>query len=331
MRRRGLLLAAVVVCGIAGLAAGIVLAVELLSDRLPSGNRTWISGVDPSYDEVVRGRYWYDRTAARALAAELAAATEGTNWCLGWQILLTWDDYVAPQADIGSSRGPDQAADECARWVQLEVTYAYTSATSSREDNAALDVAASEPAVAQALRDHPAYQITASDLLREDRELNDSDVIGNAIAGLPLVLAEIGELDPLTVQPMADSNTDTNPNADANTSADTEADTDAGAPSETDGGPGVTFADREGEGGSDLWHANGRWILGGLAAVLLGAAAVLYAWGRFPVTRAGFAQLARPGGLSAPSAPINPRRALKLALARSSTREEHRVAGPSDR
>jgi hypothetical protein len=285
--RRTLVVVGAIVCGIASLALAFGLATVLVPRFLPTGSRATV--YRGSVEERANvGRHWYSEQDAAALSAELAAAVEGTDWCLGWSIVIDDDGVGADRADVGSSRSTTQPARSCGQYVEVAVTYAYTGSTSEQEDNAAFDVLSSDPEVTEAFLEHPAYQVSASDLLHEDRGTSRDDVIGNAIAGLPLVLAETGRLDPLTVQPVGEE------------TEGTEA---------TEGA--VEFADREGEGGSDLWRAHRLWLLGGGLAVALGLTIVLMAWAQFPANWFGLPPVTARGP---DGRPVNPRRALKAAL-----------------
>ena len=263
---------------LAAVAAVVVAVVPAVARSLPSGSRVTIARADAEAAGPST-RSWYDRPTADGLAAELAAALDGTDWCAGWRIVQI-DRYrggtsfgtAAGSVDEGSNLGVDRPADECPQWVEVVVLYGFTSASSSQEDNAELWVESSHGTVARSLAGHPAFDVSADDLLLEDRGENSSDVIGDAIAALPLALAEQGRIDPLTVEPVGDD-----------------------APA----GGEVAFADREGWGGSDAWRAERTTVLAGLVVALLGLAGLCLAF--VPLT---------------PRAPaVNPRRALKAALA----------------
>jgi hypothetical protein len=285
-----------VVVGGASAALLVALGVMYLQRSLPLGSRAPVNPVPPS-DQIDSGRSWYTSAEAEALSAELATAVEGTEWCLGWSIVVVDQAqvYARRQGDVGSNRGPDRSARNCAQWVEVEATYVYTSASSNDQDNAAFEVDSSDGELALAFGEHPAYEISADDLLHEDRGTGRDDVIGNAIAGMPLVLAETGRLDPLAVEPVDEG---------------------------TEGA--VTFADQEGEGGSDLWRGRGHWLAAAGLAVTLGLTVVLLAWLGVPARVFGMA----PATARGPDGrPVNPRRALKAALLRARLEEEQGALG----
>jgi hypothetical protein len=336
---RVLLFGGAVLSAVCALVAGGILAVDLYSDRVPSGNRTSMYDVRAD-DAVTSGRFWFDQQTAEGLSAELAAAVEGTDLCLGWAVLTsTGPTHYDIQGDIGSSRAPGVSARSCERWVELEVTYAYTTYSSPLYDNASLRVDANDARARRAIAEHPAYDIGVDELLREDAGLNEDDLIANAIAGMPLALADAGILEPLAVQPVSgeaaatpSASTTTAPAGGSSSSISTPTSTSTpttaptGEPSEVAADGTLTFADQEGEGGHDVWHAHRRRLLFGLAAIMLGVACLLYGWGGFPW---GFAALG--AHLRAPRRPVNPRRALEAALARANAPEETRAPGPSHR
>ncbi|HEY8547693.1 MAG TPA: hypothetical protein VIL36_21670, partial [Acidimicrobiales bacterium] len=185
----------------------VVMAAEYGGRILPTGSRTPIWEDASSDDPRVRNassRSWFDAVTAVALVAELDEGLGDSGWCAGWSIAV-YDQrriYDGLTSDIGSNRGVDRSAQDCDEWVELEVTYVYTESTSTLEDNAALEVRSSDLRVASVFDQHPAYDIGADDLLHEDLGHNTDDIIANAIGGLPLVLAELGEVDPLTVAPV---------------------------------------------------------------------------------------------------------------------------------
>jgi hypothetical protein len=278
----------------------LALVVDYVDSALPLGSRTSVSSTLPSDEQDFVGRFWYEDTEARALSAELATAAEGTDWCLGWAIIIVDDaQFGDEQADIGSSQGVNTSARTCPDWVEIEVVYHYTSSSSELEDNATFAVWSSDLDVAGVFEDHPTYQVSAADLLHEDRGDNRDDVIGNAIAGMPLVLSEAGVLDPVSVEPVAEG---------------------------TEGA--VTFADREGEGGSDLWRAEKTRLLVAGLVVALGLTLAFMAWARVP---SSFFGTPVPGARGPDGRPINPRRALKAALQRARIEEEQRGPGRSHR
>lgn len=300
---------------LAGAVLSVLVAVGLLvyvaglygGKVLPTGSRTTVS-VDAGSDDpgTVEGAYrsWFDSATAEALVAELAAGLEGSDWCAGWSIVqLDHGGFVGEVSDVGSNLGVGRSARDCGHWVELEVAYEYTRSSSSQEDNAVAEIESSDLRVANAFDQHPAYAISSSDLLHEDLGHNTDDIIANAVAGMPLVLAEAGEVDPLTVEPVEA------PAADGT----------------------VTFADAEGEGGSDVWRDNRAWLVVGLVTAGLGLAVLLWAWARLPVHRAGLWAILRPGGLAAQGRAVNPRRLLKAGLARPTSsdpsEEDNSVAG----
>jgi hypothetical protein len=246
----------VVLAGVLVLAVAVIVAVlvgQALMGALPSGNRVALARASAGGATAPSTRAWYDRDTADGLAAELDVALEGTDWCAGWRIVQQYSYGSASASgyalvDEGSNRGVDQPATVCTDWAQVVVLYGYTSSTSTREDNAELWVDASSPTLAADLARHAAFDVTADDLLREDRGQGSSDVIGNAIAALPLALADEGEIDPLTVEPAADGQ--------------------AG---------GVEFADNEGWGGSDVWRTERSTIAAGAIVALLGLAGLCLA------------------------------------------------------
>lgn len=270
----------VVVAGLlvlAALVAVVAALVPVLAGTLPTGRRVALAPGDADA-AAPSTRSWYDQATADGLAAELAAAVDGTDWCTGWRIVQLYS-YGGPGSrggselvDEGSNLGADRPAGGCLLWARVVVLYGYTSSTSPREDNAALWVESSDHGLAARLARHPAFDVDADDLLREDLGRNESDVIGDAIAALPLALADEGRIDPLTVEPVAEE-----------------------APS----GGGVEFADREGWGGSDVWRSERATILAGAVVALLGLA--------------GLCLCAVP--LRPRPQAVNPRRVLKAALA----------------
>lgn len=272
----------------------------------PSSDGSFDSSFDSSYSSYGVGadrfgRYWFDHATAESLVAELAAAVDGSHWCVGWSIVQQ-TELGTSEADVGSNRGLDVTARDCTDYVELQVGYQFTSSSSSLEDNAEARVVSSNNLVTNRFLQHPAYDISAADLLHEDLGHNGDDLLANAVAGLPLVLAESGDLDPLTVEPV-----------------ETDASEAAADPADPPDDGTVTFADAEGEGGNDLWRDNRTLLAVGLASILGGLAVVLWAWARLPLHRAGLAAIARPGGLAAQGRAVNPRRALKAAMARSQT------------
>jgi hypothetical protein len=315
-------IAAAWVCVIAAAVVAVALAVEGLDRVLPTGNRTSVSDVSPSDLQQEPGTYWYTLDQAEALSAELAAATEGTDWCVGWSIVLAgvvpYEDiaratpYTAAgvqetagfssstygeYADVGSSQGPGRSARDCQEWAEIEVVYEYTSTTGALEDNAAMQVWASDTAITEALRRHPALDLSADDLLHEDRGDNTDDVIANTIAALPQALAEQGAIDPLSVEPVA---------------ADTQ-----GA---------VSFDDAEGEGGMDALITNRIWllagafvVLGGLLLLCMALAQVPARWFQPATVASGprYGAAPAPGWGYGPTVSASPRKALKQQMARS--------------
>jgi len=312
------------VCAIAAGLIVVALGVDIVGRTLPTGSRTSVGGVGPSDQQSDVGPFWYTREQAEALSTELAAAVDGTTWCVGWSIVLAGEvpvedyAYVVPyetgiegggtsfgfgeHADVGSNRGPGRSARSCSEWAEVEVVYEYTSSTSPLEDNAGFAVRASDPVVEEALRVHPALQMSSDTLLHEDRGENTDDVIGNTIAALPLALAEQGRIDPLSVEPVA-----------------------AG----TEGS--VTFEDSEGEGGSDLLIANRTSLLVGALVVLAGLLLLCMAWGQVPARwfapmpgGSAWPTTAPPGAPGVPQRaagrPGNPRRTLKHQLERARVR-----------
>jgi hypothetical protein len=290
-RRKPLFLAAHVLA-LAAILVVVVVVITALGRTVPGG-RTVSLGAGVATD-ATPGRHWYDATSATGLAAELAAALDGTDWCAGWAIGQSYEpgpDLV----DVGSNLGVDRSARACPNWAEVHVSYVYTSATSNLEDNAGMWVEASDPAVRDALDEHGAFALSRQDLLHEDLGHNGDDVIGNAIAALPLALAEAGRIDPLTVEPVTPG---TAPDGAG-----------AGEPSAEPPAEGVEFADSEGWGGSDVWRAERGTIVAGAVLVLLGLAGLCLAATGFrppptPVTR------------------INPRRALKAAARNAPIPEE---------
>lgn len=302
---RGLVVGVALVSVLGAVGLLVVMAADYGGQALPTGSRSTVLAVDGSGPpEVVAGsaRTWFDAPTAQALVDELGAALEGSDWCAGWAVVQKDESQFRSLYDVGSNRGVDQSARACDHYVELAVTYHFTSSSSPLEDNAALRVHTSDLRLGNAYDLHPAYDITPTDLLHEDQGHNTDDILANAVAGLPLVLAEAGEIDPLTVAPVESD--DGGASGDADTSAD-------------DGT--VAFADAEGEGGSDVWRANRTALVVGLAAAGLGLAVLLWAWARLPVHRAGLAALVKPGGLAAQGRAVNPRRHLKAGLARSAT------------
>jgi hypothetical protein len=299
---------AVIVAGLVG---------QALMGALPSGNRVALARASAGGATAPSTRAWYDRDTADGLAAELDVALEGTDWCAGWRIVQQYSyggasASVHALVDEGSNRGVDQPATVCTDWAQVVVLYGYTSSTSTREDNAELWVDASSPTLAADLARHAAFDVTADDLLREDRGQGSSDVIGNAIAALPLALAEQGELDPLSVEPV-----------------------DAGS----DGA--VTFDDAEGEGGLDVLAANQTVLLVGALVILSGFTLLCMAWGQvparwFPPDAADFATARAPGSPGAGAPPpqsqprfSSPRRALKAQLRQANQANQSNERGGS--
>jgi hypothetical protein len=310
--------------GIAAVLVVLVLVVGIVGGMLPTGTRTSVLEVAPSHQQGDVRPLWYPPDQAAALTAELAAAVDGSDWCVGWSIVMDGDvpyqDIAVPPydingaepgnggsglrsgsygqyADVGSNRGPGLSARTCPRWAEVEVVFHYEAATSPFEDNAVLRVEASETVVSDALRTHPALQVSPDALLHEDRGDNTDDVIGNAIAALPLALAEQGRIDPLSVEPVA-----------------------AG----TEGA--VTFEDSEGEGGIDVLVANRTALLVGALVVLAGLVLLCMAAGQVPAR--WFPQEAGPGPWTSPHAG-NPRRALKEQMERAEARSSAAGQGGS--
>lgn len=314
---RGLVLGTALLSVVGAVLLLVVMAADYGGRVLPTGSRTTVM-VDAGSDDpgTVGGseRSWFDAPTARALSAELAAGLDGSDWCAGWSIVqVDGSQFGRELSDVGSNLGLDRSARECFRWVEVEVAYEFTSSSSPLEDNATLMVTASDARIANSFSQHPAYDISSSDLLHEDQGHNTDDILANAVAGLPLVLAEAGEIDPLTVAPVEGS--------------DNSEGGESGAPAD-DGT--VAFADAEGEGGSDIWRANRTALVVGLACAGLGLALLLWSWARLPVHRAGLAALVKPGGLAAQGRAVNPRRHLKAGLARSATevnKEDESAAG----
>jgi hypothetical protein len=340
--KRGLALSGAVCAGLLSLGLLAWLGIGAVARTLPTGTRTTVrvdtspdpdestgglldddvdfdvdaDPLDPSGDPYGSygsygadrfGRYWFDPATAESLVAELAAAVEGSHWCVGWSIVQQ-TELGSTEADVGSDRGLDVTARDCTDYVELQVGYQFTSSSSSLEDNAEARVVSSNNLVTNRFLQHPAYDISAADLLHEDLGHNEDDLLANAVAGLPLVLAESGDLDPLTVAPVEGEASGASDASGPGAGSSTDAPADDGT---------VTFADAEGEGGNDLWRANRTPLALGLASILGGLAVVLWAWARLPLHRAGLAAIARPGGLAAQGRAVNPRRALKAAMARS--------------
>jgi hypothetical protein len=306
---RGLVVGAALLSVVGAVVLLVVMAADYGGKALPTGSRTSVM-VDAGSDDpgTVGGseRSWFDATTARALSSELAAGLEGSDWCAGWSIVqVDGSRFGREMSDVGSNLGIDRSTRECSQWVEVEVAYEFTSPSSPLEDNAELTVTASDQRIANSFAQHPAYDISSTDLLHEDQGHNTDDILANAVAGLPLVLAEAGEIDPLTVAPVEGAAPDTG--------------NDDGGSADDDGT--VAFADAEGEGGSDLWRGNRTAMVLGLATAGLGLAVLLWAWARLPVHRAGLAALVRPGGLAAQGRAVNPRRHLKAGLARGGTTE----------
>jgi len=338
---RGVWIAVAWACALGAGLVVVALVVGVVDRMLPTGSRTTLTSVAPSDQQSDVGPYWYTREQAEALSAELAAAVDGSTWCVGWSIVQTGDvPYpdvagVVPydtgddlgggytfgeHADVGSSLGPGRSARTCSEWAEVEVVYEYTAPTSPAEDNAGFEIRASDPEVEDALRIHPALTVSTDALLHEDRDENTDDVIGNAVAALPLALAEQGRIDPLTVEPVAEG---------------------------TEGA--VTFDDGEGEGGNDLLVANRTALLVGALVALAGLGLLAMAWGQFPArwfappmsawptvappgapgagavagggARGPWGTAARPVRPPPPGRPGNPRRALKQQLERAKARE----------
>jgi hypothetical protein len=332
---RGVGIAVAWACALGAGLVVVALVVDVVDRMLPTGSRATLTSVAPSDQQTDVGPYWYTRDQAEALSAELAAAVEGSTWCVGWSIVQTGDvpypdvagvvpydtgddltggftSSFGEHADVGSSLGPGRSARTCSEWAEVEVVYEYTEPTSPLEDNAGFEIRASDPVVEDALRVHPALSVPTDALLHEDRDENTDDVIGNAIAALPLALAEQGRIDPLTVEPVAEG---------------------------TEGA--VTFDDGEGEGGNDMLVANRTALLVGALVVLAGLGLLCMAWGRFPARwfappMTAWPTVAPPGPPGAgapapwggaparpppPARPGNPRRALKQQLERAKARE----------
>lgn len=321
---RGLVVGAALLSVLGAVVLLVVMAADYGGQALPTGSRSTVLTVGGSGPpEVVAGsaRTWFDAATAQALVDELAAALEGSDWCAGWAIVQKDESLFRSLYDVGSNQGVDRSARECDNYVELAVTYHFTSTSSPLEDNAALRVLTSDLRLGNAYDLHPAYEISPSDLLHEDQGHNTDDILANAVAGLPLVLAEAGEIDPLTVAPVEGE-------GEAPAGGNGDGDGTDGADVADDGT--VAFADAEGEGGSDLWRANRTVLVVGLAVGGLGLAVLLWAWARLPVHRAGLAALVRPGGLAAQGRAVNPRRHLKAGLARGTTevnKEDESAAG----
>lgn len=312
---RGLVLGASLLSVVGAVVLLVVMVADYVGQVLPTGSRATVmvdAGSDDPGTVGASERTWFDATTAQALSAELAAGLDGSGWCAGWSIVqVDGGRFGREVSDVGSNRGVDRSARECTSWVELEVAYEFTSSTSPLEDNAALTVTASDQRIASSFAQHPAYDISPTDLLHEDQGHNTDDILANAVAGLPLVLAEAGEVDPLTVAPVEG-----------------EGEAPVDGTDGTDDGT-VAFADVEGEGGSDIWRGNRTLLTLGLAVAGLGLAVLLWAWARLPLHKAGLAALARPGGLAAQGRAVNPRRLLKAGLSRPNNdpEEESSAAG----
>lgn len=134
---------------------------------------------------------------AADLAQQLADATAVQGICYGWDVQVF--DASGPDGgiDVGSSGGPGVPVDEapgCARVVELHATITYTSASSETEDHASWYVSDT--------LDHPL--LLNSQLPDADGLVDDStgDVaLYNAVAQLPLLVAEAGAAPYVTPEP----------------------------------------------------------------------------------------------------------------------------------
>lgn len=142
---------------------------------------------------------------AQSLSQSLARAEQRYDVCFGWRLTDGSMDAESssssssvsdsdPRAsyDQGSSRGPDVPAETCSRWVEVQVTVAYTSESSDDWSGVDLEIEASENFPRSKLPDDDRFAelgITAEQFI-------DAPVptTGHAALALPLLLTQSGLL-----------------------------------------------------------------------------------------------------------------------------------------
>lgn len=151
---------------------------------------------------------------SRRLSQALSGAEERYGICFGWQLTDGGKDadpsYSSGSArqsepdppssfDRGSSRGPSTPADTCPRWVELQVTVAYTTGSSERWSGVDLEVVGSPDFESYELPydndDFAALGIDAETFI--DQPVATT---GHAALALPLLMTENGALEPKPVQ-----------------------------------------------------------------------------------------------------------------------------------
>lgn len=184
----------------------------------------------------------FDQATATALAGELAAAVDGTDWCIGWDVTI--DDVGNVTEEFGSNGGVGMPATLCPNWVVVAADIRWVSSSSESNDSAGIHVYSSDQAVTNRLIDvHDVLDGAGSAAVAGD----DGDTaIANAVSAVALALAADGVLDPIAV-----------------------------TATKTD--EGVAFDDAGGEGGNDAFAQNRGTLLAGAALLLVGLG-LLGAW-----------------------------------------------------
>lgn len=145
----------------------------------------------PSVAQVapLRAHALLDDADAIELANKLAEATEDQGVCYGWSVTIN-DEDRGFAFDQGSSLGPERRPDDpaCTPSVVFVADLLYTSELSEAADSASIRVDSTLPGLSLSGDDFRDFGVTGAALLGD----NDDVALVNAVAALPLLVAEAG-------------------------------------------------------------------------------------------------------------------------------------------